>query len=127
MDTHPPGVFQINGNLGAANEMLKALIQSRWMPEFSEVELLPALPEQWSDGSIEGVHVRGGAIVDLRWKAGKIVSMEIHAKSDGAFRLIPPQGEAVAGIRTPEGKPLLLGKNGTISLNKEMFCVVMFR
>ena len=30
MDTHPPGLFQIDGNLGAANGMLEALIQSRW-------------------------------------------------------------------------------------------------
>ena len=33
MDTHPPGLFQIDGNLGAANGMLEALVQSRWTPE----------------------------------------------------------------------------------------------
>lgn len=29
MDTHPPGVFQIDGNLGGANGMLETLVQSR--------------------------------------------------------------------------------------------------
>jgi alpha-L-fucosidase 2 len=127
MDTHPPGLFQIDGNLGAANGMLEALIQSRWMLEFSELELLPALPEKWCEGSIEGVHVRGGAIVDLRWKAGKIVSMEIHAKSNGAFRLIPPQGQAVAGIRSPAGELVSIGNDGAIRVNMGITYAVNFR
>jgi alpha-L-fucosidase 2 len=117
MDTHPPGLFQIDGNLGAANGMLEALVQSRWTPEFSEVELLPALPEQWFEGSIEGVLVRGGAILDLRWKAGKVVSMKLHANSDGSFRLIPPPEQTVASILDSEGGPLLVGKDGTIRMD----------
>ena len=59
MDTHPPGVFQIDGNLGAADGMLEALVQSRWMLDATEIELLPAMPEQWDEGVIKGVHVRG--------------------------------------------------------------------
>ena len=127
MDTHPPGIFQIDGNLGAANGMLEALVQSRWMPDAVEVELLPALPEQWSDGSIEGVHVRGGATIDMRWKAGKIVSMKVYAKSGGAIRLFPPQGQAVAGIRTTAGKPLLVGKDGAIRLVSGTSYLIAFR
>jgi alpha-L-fucosidase 2 len=132
MDTHPPGLFQIDGNLGAANGMLEALVQSRLMPEYSEIELLPALPEQWSEGSIEGVHVRGGAALDLRWKAGKIVSMDLHAKSDGAFKLIPPQGQAIASIRSLAGKPMAgksisVGKDGAIRVNKGASYLIAFR
>ena len=41
MDTHPPGVFQIDGNLGGANGMLEALVQSRWYPDHYEVDLCP--------------------------------------------------------------------------------------
>ncbi len=127
MDTHPPGVFQIDGNLGAANGMLETLVQSRWMPEFSEVELLPALPEQWSEGSIEGIHVRGGAVLDMRWKAGKIVSMELHAKSNGAFRLIPPQGQAVTGIRSSAGQSVSAGKDGAIRVTSGSSYSIAFR
>jgi len=116
MDTHPPGIFQIDGNLGAANGMLEAIVQSRWMPDATEVELLPALPEQWSEGSVEGVRVRGGAVLDMQWKAGRIVSLELHAKSDGAIRLIPPHGQAVAGVTAAEGRSLVAGKNGVIRL-----------
>jgi alpha-L-fucosidase 2 len=127
MDTHPPGLFQIDGNLGAANGMLEALVQSRWMADYSEIELLPALPEQWSEGFIEGVHVRGGAVLDMRWKAGKIVFMELRAKCDRAFRLIPPQGQAVASIRSSAGKSVGAGNDGAIRVNKGMSYAVEFR
>jgi alpha-L-fucosidase 2 len=106
MDTHPPGVFQIDGNLGAASGMLEALIQSSWKPDVTEIELLPALPKQWPVGSIMGVHVRGGAVVDMRWNGGKLVTLELHAKADGAIRVIPPVGQSVATIRTSEGLSL---------------------
>jgi alpha-L-fucosidase 2 len=126
MDTHPPGLFQIDGNLGAANGMLEALVQSRWMPEATEVELLPALPEQWPEGSVKGVRVRGGAILDMQWKAGKLESLELHAKSDGSIRLIPPQGQAVAGIRTAEGKLVSAGRDGAIRTKRGMSYTVLF-
>lgn len=127
MDTHPPGLFQIDGNLGAANGMLEALVQSRWKPDAVEIELLPALPEQWSDGSIEGVHVRGGATLDLRWKAGKIASMKLHANRDGSFRLIPPPGQTVANILTSEGSSLRTGKDGAIRVSSGRTYAINFQ
>ena len=126
MDTHPPGLFQIDGNLGAANGMLEALVQSHWTPEFVEIELFPALPEQWSEGSIEGVHVRGGATLNAQWKAGQLVSMELNAQSDGAIRLIPPRGQAVSGIRTSNGKSVAAGKDGTIRTKRGMAYTIKF-
>jgi alpha-L-fucosidase 2 len=104
MDTHPPGLFQIDGNLGAANGMLEALIQSRWMPDATEVELLPALPEQWSEGSVTGVHVRGGAVVDMSWKSGKLQTLALTSNAGGAIQVIPPAGQSIATIRTSKGR-----------------------
>jgi alpha-L-fucosidase 2 len=114
MDTHPPGVFQIDGNLGAANGMLEALVQSCWMPDATVIELLPALPAQWPEGSIRGLRARGNAVLNMQWKGGKILALELHANSDGAIRLTLPQGQVTAGIHTLEGKPLPVGKDGTI-------------
>jgi alpha-L-fucosidase 2 len=104
MDTHPPGLFQIDGNLGAANGMLEAVLQSRWMPDATDIELLPALPAQWTDGSLSGVHVRGGAIVDLGWKDGKVTGMTVHAKSDRKLRLILADGQSISRVSTSDGK-----------------------
>lgn len=64
---------------------------------------------------------------DLCWKAGKIVSTEIHAKSGGAFRRIPPQGQAVARIRPLAGELVSVENDGAIRVKKEMSYAVEFR
>ena len=119
MDTHPPGLFQIDGNLGSANGMLEALVQSRWTPEAVEVELLPALPSKWPEGSVEGLRIRGDAGVNMQWSNGKITSLMLNAGSNGMIRLIPPKGQAIAQIRggksavTPAANGLIHLKAGT--------------
>jgi alpha-L-fucosidase 2 len=127
MDTHPPGLFQIDGNLGAANGMLEALVQSRWMPEAAEIELLPALPQQWAEGFAEGLRVRGGAAMDMRWKDGKMISLELHATGNGAIRLIPPTGQAIARVMTAEGRTIPVSATGVLHLNQGSSYRVTFR
>jgi alpha-L-fucosidase 2 len=127
MDTHPPGVFQIDGNLGAANGMLEAVVQSRWMPDATEIELLPAVPAQWTEGSVEGVSVRGGAVVDMHWKGGGVVFMKIHANSDRAIRLMPPKGQIVSGVSASDGTRLTARKDGAVSLKGGMSYLVSFQ
>jgi alpha-L-fucosidase 2 len=116
MDTHPPGVFQIDGNLGAADGMLESLIQSRWQTDAPVVELLPALPAQWVEGSVTGAHVRGGAILDLSWKSGKLVSLTLYAAADGVIRLVPPAGQSVDSVRTRRGSRGAMDKNGRMPI-----------
>lgn len=51
-----------------------ALIQAPDVHSLStplSVTLLPALPSQWSAGSIQGGRVRGGITVSLQWSNGK--------------------------------------------------------
>jgi alpha-L-fucosidase 2 len=127
MDTHPPGVFQIDGNLGAANGMLQALLQSRWMPDASETELLPALPAQWSEGRLEGVHVRGGAVIDMRWKSGKITSLVLHATRNAPIRLILPEGQTISGIQNSDGKSVPLANDGVIHMQASTSYQVSFK
>ncbi|MGA3237509.1 MAG: glycoside hydrolase family 95 protein [Bryobacteraceae bacterium] len=93
MDTHPPGLFQIDGNLGGANGMLEAIIQSRWYPDRAEVDLLPALPKEWSHGSVSGIRVRGGAELDLQWDGGKLRSSRWRVAQDDIFEIHMPAGQ----------------------------------
>jgi alpha-L-fucosidase 2 len=102
MDTHPPGVFQIDGNLGGANGMLESLVQSRWYPDHAEVDLLPALPKVWGEGSLSGVRVRGGSEIDLEWAGGKARSARWRANQDGVFDLRLPPGQRVVGFTSGE-------------------------
>ena len=127
MDTHPPGVFQIDGNLGAANGVLEALVQSRWAPDATEIELLPALPGQWAEGSVEGLHVRGGVALDMRWQAGKVISFILHATADGAVRLITPPGQKLARIETAGGQIIPADDSGVVRFKSGSTYSVTFR
>jgi len=127
MDTHPPGLFQIDGNLGAANGMLEALVQSRWTPEAAEIELLPALPLQWKDGSVDGLHVRGGASLNMRWSDGKVAALQIRAASRGTLSLIPPSGQTLASITASSGRRVSFDKNNRLQVEEGAAYQVEFR
>jgi alpha-L-fucosidase 2 len=51
------------------------------------LDLLPALPSNWSEGSVTGLKARGGFEVDLAWNNGQLTEAKIKATRDGQFRL----------------------------------------
>lgn len=93
MDTHPPGVFQIDGNLGGANGMLEAVVQSRWYPDHVEVDLLPALPPEWEQGHIDGIRLRGGAELEVEWSASRLQKAVWRPQQNGVFDLRLPANQ----------------------------------
>ena len=43
------------------------------------IELLPALPEPWKDGSVSGLRARGGITVDMTWEDSRVTSLSLVA------------------------------------------------
>ncbi|KAJ7868836.1 glycoside hydrolase family 95 protein [Mycena leptocephala] len=85
-------IIQIDANLDSQN----ALLQAPDVPTMSTplvITLLPALPSQWSTGSMKGARTRGGITVNLAWKAGKPTSASFHVDAS----IVPRPVQVVFG------------------------------
>ena len=81
MNNHPLGndyVFQIDGNMGAAAAVMEMLVQF----QNGILYFLPSLPEAWKEGSIKGMCLKEGILLDMEWKNGRVTSLLMISDSD---------------------------------------------
>jgi len=117
------GSMQVDGSHGVTAAVTEMLVQSHE----GVIDLLPALPTNWSNGHFDGVCVRGGFELDIKWKDKKISSLEIKSKAgntckilaDGNFKVTDGKTkiktkqnkDGSLQFETTKGKTYLLVKN----------------
>ena len=88
LDAHSP--FQIDGNFGGCAGVIEMLMQSEYgvgNSQLSTIELLPALPDNWKDGSVSGIRARGGISVDMTWRNSRVTSLTLTAQKTQKIQL----------------------------------------
>lgn len=91
---HPP--FQIDGNLGYVAAVSEMLLQS----QTDVLELLPALPDRWSAGTVKGLKARGNVHIDkMEWSNSSIRQLILSSPQDQTIQVLSPS--QLAGL-SPE-------------------------
>ncbi len=82
---HPP--FQIDGNLGYVAALSEMLLQS----QTDVLELLPALPDRWSAGTVKGLKGRGNVQLDkMEWNNRSITQLVLSSPKDQTIQVLSP-------------------------------------
>lgn len=111
-DTHAP--FQIDGNFGSAAGVMELLMQS----QTGTVYLLPALPQAWVKGEINGIKTKDGAKVDISWSENRLENATITPIRNGAIKLGYNVEDVNLKVTDTSGKEqILAGKEGIYILN----------
>jgi alpha-L-fucosidase 2 len=77
--------LQVDGSFGVTAAITEMLIKSHE----GIIDLLPAIPAEWINGSFKGVCARGGFEVSMEWKNGKITSLSVLSKAGEVCTINP--------------------------------------
>lgn len=110
-DTHPP--FQIDGNFGGTAGVTEMLLQSH----MGFIQLLPALPNAWKDGSVSGICAKGNFEVDMIWENNQLKEATVHSGAGG--NCVIKYGDKMLSFKTMKGQSYQLKYDVAKGLMKE--------
>jgi alpha-L-fucosidase 2 len=98
--------LQVDGNFGVTAAVTEMLMQSH----DGFIKLLPALPDEWSDGEFKGVCARGAFELNFTWKNKMVTRFTILSKQGSVCRIeykpglrIISNGKKVSFKKLPTG------------------------
>lgn len=98
-------IYSFDGNAGGTAAVAEMLLQS----DLTELELLPALPTTWLEGSVQGLRARSGFTVDLTWTNGRLDHATIHPPRATTHRI--RYADHVTEIDFADGTPVTVRAN----------------
>lgn len=101
LDAHSP--FQIDGNFGGCAGVAEMLMQST----AGTITLLPALPDEWKDGHVRGICARGGFVVDMEWRDGRVTSLHVTSRNGGKTTLYFNGQKRTVSLKSGEKRQIL--------------------
>jgi alpha-L-fucosidase 2 len=99
----PP--FQMDGNMGSCAGIAEMLLQS----QTGAIQLLPALPSVWKNGSVKGLCARGGFVIDIEWKNGALQKAVIYSKTNTICKI--RYSNVLQSITVKKGESIVLDGN----------------
>jgi alpha-L-fucosidase 2 len=114
--------LQVDGSLGVTAGITEMLMQSHE----GLIDLLPALPKEWGNGSFNGVCARGGFMLDMTWQDGKVTGVQVTSENGLPCRIrmagapkVKADGRTVRVKKMPDGSiefPTVIGKVYSIGI-----------
>ena len=98
-DYHQPRYFQIDGNFGYTSGVAEMLLQSN----AGYINLLPAVPDDWANGSVNGLDAQGSFEVSMDWADGNVTTATILSKNGGEA-VVQTKNASLATVVDSDGK-----------------------
>ncbi|WP_344246647.1 glycosyl hydrolase family 95 catalytic domain-containing protein [Isoptericola hypogeus] len=93
--------FQIDGNLGSTAGVTEMLLQSH----LDSIDVLPALPSDWREGSVDGLRARGAFTVGTTWSSGVPTEIRVGSDDGGVAKLRSTMFDGKVFAYRSNGKP----------------------
>ena len=113
--------LQVDGSFGVTAAVTEMLMQSH----DGFIKLLPALPDEWTDGEFKGLCARGGFELDFIWKNKTVTQFKVLSKAGEDCKIefkpdmkISSNGKNVIFKKRPDGIVEFKTEKGSVYLIK---------